>query len=78
MRVRVITLEAFDEYCERNSCDWDFDRPTEEQFMQIYNASGDDGGWEFDSLEEFECEFNEDGPYAPTPSNHIIMFFPNE
>ena len=44
--------------------------------MNMYKDSGSD--WEFNSLKEFENEFNADGNYAPMPSEHIIRFFPNE
>ena len=76
MKVRVITFNGFEEFCDKNELEIGIHELTNEQFMEIYKKEGAD--WEFNSLEGFACEFNADGAYAPTPANHIIRFFPNE
>ena len=76
MKVRVITLDGFSEFCEDMGLDIDFPDLTDEQFMNIYEMEGSD--WEFDSLEAFAEAFNANGDDAPMPESHIIRFFPNE
>ena len=76
MKIRVIDYSDWDRYCEDNGIEQGVCKLTDEQFMEIYNSTETD--WEFDSLQEFADEFNTDGPYAPTPTNHVIKFFPNE
>lgn len=76
MKIRVINYSEFENFCEDLGIDISLHELTDEQFMNIYNDAG--GDWEFNSLKEFADEFNADGPYAPTPSSHIIRFFPNE
>ena len=76
MKIRVIDYSEFENFCEDLGIEMSVTQLTDEQFMNIYKDSNTD--WEFNSLGEFENEFNEDGAYAPTPSNHIIRFFPNE
>ena len=75
MKIRVIDFSDFENFCEDLGIDIHLNGLTDEQFMNIYN---EDGGWEFQSLKEFEEEFNTDGPYAPVPDTHVIRFFPNE
>ena len=76
MKIRVIDYSDWEQYCEDNGIEQGVCQLTDEQFMEIYNSTETD--WEFDSLQEFADEFNTDGPYAPTPTNHVIKFFPNE
>ena len=76
MKIRVIDNSDWENYCEENNLEMGVCQLTDKQFMEIYEEAGND--WEFDSLKEFENEFNEDGNYAPMPSEHIIRFFPNE
>lgn len=76
MKIRVISFDEFEYFCEDMGIDMDVDELTDEQFMNIYKDSNTD--WEFDSFKEFEDEFNKDGANAPTPTWHIIRFFPNE
>ncbi len=83
MKIRVINYTAYEEWYEEKFREGNIElvgKPlselTDKEFMEIYKQSGTD--WEFNSLKEFADEFNTDGAYAPTPSNHIIHFFPNE
>ena len=76
MKIRVIDYSDWEDWCESKNIEMGVCQLTDEQFMEIYNAS--ESSWEFNSLREFENEFNEDGAYAPTPTNHVIRFFPNE
>ena len=76
MKVRVIDFDEFAAYCEKMGIDTEVNDLTDEQFMDIYNWCGT--GWEFGSLKDFENEFNNDGNYAPTSTNHLIRFFENE
>ena len=76
MKVRVITFDSYEEYCEENNLDIYVTDLTDKQFMDIYEEEGK--YWEFDSLEEFQTAFNTDDNSAPTPTYHIIRFFPNE
>lgn len=77
MKIRVIDYSEFENFCEDLGIDiFPVSQITDEQFMNMYNDAG--GDWEFNSLKEFADEFNDDGAYAPTPSEHIIRFFPNE
>ena len=76
MKVRVISLADCEVYCKDHGVEWIFDVLTEEQFMAIYEYTS--GDWEFLSLDAFADEFNADGAWAPTPTDHIIRFFPNE
>ena len=76
MKIRVICLTDFEDFCEDMGIEIGIEQLTDEQFMNIYNDACRE--WEFSSLEEFAEEFNTDGPYAPTPEHHIIKFFPNE
>ena len=73
MVVRVINFDAYEEWAEENGYERGANQLTDEQFMEIYEKEG--GDWEFGSLADFADEFNTDGPYAPTPSSHIIRFF---
>lgn len=78
MKVRVISYDSYEDWYEEKFKEGngkDISELTDEEFMEIYNGAGEK--WEF-SLEGFAREFNIDGPYAPTPSYHIIHFFPNE
>ena len=79
MKVRAITYYSYEHWYEEKFREGE-GKPlfelADEEFMEIYRRSGAD--WEFNSLKEFADEFNSDGPYAPTPSGHIIHFFPNE
>lgn len=72
MKIRVIDFDDWFDYINEH----DIQEITDEDFMEVYNSTDTD--WEFDSLEEFAREFNEDGAYAPAPTSHIIRFFPNE
>lgn len=76
MKVKVINFDDFSDWCWENNLNIGTQELTDEQFNEIYSKSGTD--WEFNSLEAFACEFNADGPYAPTPTNNLIRFFPNE
>lgn len=79
MKVRVISYDSYENWYEekfREGKGKPLSELTDEEFMEIYRRSGAD--WEFNSLKEFADEFNADGPYAPTPSGHVIHFFPNE
>lgn len=79
MKIRVISYNAYEDWYEEKFREGDgkpISELTDKEFMEIYNDEGRD--WEFDSLQAFADEFNDDGAYAPTPSNHIIRFFPNE
>ena len=76
MKVRVIRFSDFEEFCDENGLEIGINQLTDEQFMDIFNDTESD--WVFDSLNDFAYEFNTDGAYAPTPSDHIIRFFPNE
>lgn len=77
MKIRVIDYSEFENFCEDLGIDiFLVSQLTDEQFMNIFNDTGSD--WEFNSLQEFADEFNADGAFAPTPSEHIIRFFPNE
>ena len=79
MKVRVISYDSYEDWYEEKFREGEgkpLSELTDEEFMEIYRRSGAD--WEFNSLKEFADEFNSDGPYAPTPSGHIIHFFPNE
>ena len=76
MKVRVISYDTWEEFCEKNNLEMGVCQITDEQFMAMYESEGAD--WEFDSLQEFADEFNTDGAYAPTPEGQIIRFFPNE
>ena len=81
MKVRVITYDAYEEWYEEKFREGEgtgITQLTDKDFMEIYNRFNDDADWEFDSLEQFANEFNEDGAFAPMPSEHIIRFFPNE
>ena len=72
MKIRVIDFDDWFDYATEH----EIEEITDEAFMEVYDSTGTD--WEFDSLDEFAREFNEDGNYAPTPTSHIIRFFPNE
>ena len=78
MKIRVVNFDTYEECCEENLIaeGKSLSELTDEEFMAIYKRSGNK--WEFNSLKEFADEFNADGAYAPTPSSHIIHFFPNE
>lgn len=79
MKVRVISYDSYEDWYEEKFREGEgkpLSELTDEEFMEIYQRGGAD--WEFNSLKEFADEFNADGPYAPTPSSHIIRFFPNE
>lgn len=79
MKIRVVNYTEYEKWYEEKFREGNV-RPlselTDDEFMEIYQQSGTD--WEFNSFKEFADEFNADGPYAPTPSSHIIRFFPNE
>ena len=76
MKIRVINSSTYDEFCEDRGIDPNVWNITDEQFMECYEMEG--GDWEFDSIKAFCDEFNSDGPYAPTSTDHIIRFFENE
>jgi len=79
MKIRVISYDSYEDWYEEKFREGDgkpISELTDKEFMEIYNDAG--GDWEFNSLKEFADEFNDDGAYAPTPSEHIIRFFPNE
>ena len=79
MKVRVISYDSYEDWYEEKFREGEgkpLSELTDEEFMEIYQRSGTD--WEFNSLKEFADEFNSDGAYAPTPSSHVIHFFPNE
>ena len=76
MKVRVIDFTDFENYCEEHNLSIYVTDITDEMFMEIYDEA--DIYWEFDSLESFQTAFNTDDNSAPTPTNHIIRFFPNE
>ena len=75
MVIRVINYSTYEEWYEEKFVK-SLTQLTDKEFMDIYNREGND--WEFSSIKDFCDEFNTDGPYAPTPSSHIIRFFPNE
>lgn len=78
MKIRVVSYDAYEEWYEEQMVEGkgkDISELTDADFMAIYERGGN---WEFDSLKAFENEFNADGAYAPTPTSHIIHFFPNE
>lgn len=79
MKIRVISYSTYEEWYEEQMIEGkqkNLSQLTDADFMHLYNQ--EDRDWEFDSIKEFVDEFNADGPYAPTPSNHIIRFFENE
>lgn len=79
MVIRVVSYTAYEEWYEEKFVEDEgksLTQLTDKEFMDIYNREGND--WEFSSIKDFCDEFNTDGPYAPTPSSHIIRFFPNE
>lgn len=79
MKVRVITYDTYEKWYEEQWAKGNgkgISELTDSDFMKLYKR--EDSDWCFDSLEEFVEEFNQDGAYAPTPSHHIIRFFPNE
>lgn len=81
MKVRVIRYDDYEEWYEEKFREGEgkgLTQLTDKDFMEIYNRFNKDSDWEFDSLQQFADEFNTDGAYAPTPSDHIIRFFPNE
>lgn len=76
MIVRVVSYAAYEEWYEekcREGKGKSVTQLTDKDFMEIYNREG--GDWEFDNITDFCDEFNTDGPYAPTPTSHIIHFF---
>lgn len=79
MVIRVASYTTYEEWYEEKFVEGEgkpITQLTDEDFMELYNREG--GDWEFSSIKDFCDEFNTDGPYAPTPSSHIIRFFPNE
>lgn len=79
MKVRVISYDAYEKWYEEKMIEGKgkgLSELTNKDFMEIYKREGAD--WEFNSLEGFAREFNDDGAYAPTPASHIIRFFPKE
>lgn len=79
MKIRVISYDAYADWYEEQMVEGKgkgLSELTDDDFMAIYKRSGNK--WEFNSLKEFADEFNADGAYAPTPTSHIIHFFPNE
>ena len=79
MKIRVVSNYWYEDWYEEKFREREgkpLSELTDEEFMEIYQRS--DTVWEFDSLKEFADEFNYGGIYAPSPSHHIIHFFPNE
>lgn len=79
MKIRVITKYWYEDWCEekfREGESKSLSKLTDKEFMEIYQRS--DTVWEFNSIKEFQDEFNYGGIYAPIPFRHIIRFFPNE
>lgn len=79
MVIRVISYTAYEVWYEEKLVEGEeksLTQLTDKDFMEIYNR--EDADWEFSNIKDFCDEFNTDGPYAPTPSSHIIRFFPNE
>ena len=76
MVIRVVSYTAYEEWYEEKFVEGEgkgITQLTDKDFMEIYRRENND--WEFNSITDFCDEFNTDGPYAPTPSSHIIRFF---
>jgi hypothetical protein len=79
MVIRVVNYSTYEEWYEEKFGEGEgksLTQLTDKDFMELYNR--EETFWAFDNLKDFCDEFNTDGPYAPTPSSHIIRFFPNE
>lgn len=79
MKVRVIGYDIYAEWFGEKMQEGKgvaIEDLSDKDFMEIYKRQNNK--WEFNSLKEFQDEFNLDGGYAPMPNDSIIRFFENE
>ena len=80
MKIRILSFSRLDEYLYGHGMgdkfEEGYDTMTDEEFRYLNEKI--EGGWSFDSWEDFVEHFNADSDLAPVPSEHILRVFPND
>ena len=64
--IYIVSVDFLDEYNEKHNTNKRFEQLTDEEVIELA------GIWKFRDWHSFMEEFNNDGDFAPFPSDHYI------